>query len=129
MASTQYYGTGRRKTSTARVFLRPGTGQIVVNRQPVEHHFPTEVLRLVIRNPRPVLVQPLGRDGTFLLAVFTTRDFSGQIRASISLSSKLSGHQRSWRIRASLRLLIPPRLNCLRMLQCSQAGANEKGAL
>jgi small subunit ribosomal protein S9 len=51
MASTQYYGTGRRKTSTARVFLRPGTGQIVVNRQPVEHHFPTQVLQLVIRNP------------------------------------------------------------------------------
>lgn len=51
MASTQYYGTGRRKTSTARVFLRPGTGSIVVNKEPVEHHFPTEVLRLVIRNP------------------------------------------------------------------------------
>jgi small subunit ribosomal protein S9 len=51
MASTQYYGTGRRKTSTARVFLRPGTGAIVVNRQPVEHHFPTQVLQLVIRNP------------------------------------------------------------------------------
>lgn len=51
MVSTQYYGTGRRKTSTARVFLRPGTGQIVVNRQPVEHHFPTQVLQLVIRNP------------------------------------------------------------------------------
>ena len=51
MASTQYYGTGRRKTSTARVFLRPGTGQIVVNRKPVEHHFPTQVLQLVIRNP------------------------------------------------------------------------------
>ncbi|MGB1640601.1 MAG: 30S ribosomal protein S9, partial [Pseudohongiellaceae bacterium] len=31
MASTQYYGTGRRKTSTARVFLRPGTGNIVIN--------------------------------------------------------------------------------------------------
>ena len=51
MVSTQYYGTGRRKTSTARVFLRPGTGQIVVNRKPVEHHFPTQVLQLVIRNP------------------------------------------------------------------------------
>jgi len=51
MASTQYYGTGRRKTSTARVFLRPGSGQIVVNRKPVEHHFPTQVLQLVIRNP------------------------------------------------------------------------------
>ena len=51
MASTQYYGTGRRKTSTARVFLRPGTGAIIVNRAPVEKHFPTEVLQLVIRNP------------------------------------------------------------------------------
>ena len=51
MALTQYYGTGRRKTSTARVFLRPGTGQIIVNSASVEKHFPTEVLRLVIRNP------------------------------------------------------------------------------
>ena len=51
MAVTSNYGTGRRKTSTARVFLRPGTGQIVVNRKPVEHHFPTQVLQLVIRNP------------------------------------------------------------------------------
>lgn len=41
-----------------------------------------EEVGLVIRNPRPVLVQPLGRDGTFRLAVFTTRDFTGQVRAS-----------------------------------------------
>ena len=40
-----------------------------------------EELALTIRNPRPVLVQALGRDGTFRLAVFATRDFSGQIRA------------------------------------------------
>ncbi|WP_332687662.1 NUDIX hydrolase [Devosia sp.] len=41
-----------------------------------------EEVGLVIRNPRPVLVQELGRDGTFRLAVFATRDFTGQVRAS-----------------------------------------------
>ncbi|HEV7344929.1 MAG TPA: NUDIX domain-containing protein [Devosia sp.] len=41
-----------------------------------------EEVGLVIRNPRPVLVQPLGRDGTFRLAVFCTGDFTGQVRAS-----------------------------------------------
>ena len=51
MATTQYYGTGRRKTSTARVFLRPGKGGITVNHRPIEASFPTETLRLVIRQP------------------------------------------------------------------------------
>lgn len=51
MALTQYYGTGRRKTSTARVFLRPGTGAISVNARPIEASFPTETLRLTIRQP------------------------------------------------------------------------------
>jgi small subunit ribosomal protein S9 len=51
VALTQYYGTGRRKTSTARVFLRPGTGTITINKRPLEASFPTETLRLVIRQP------------------------------------------------------------------------------
>jgi small subunit ribosomal protein S9 len=51
VATTEYYGTGRRKTSTARVFLRQGNGTIVINRQPIEACFPTETLRLVIRQP------------------------------------------------------------------------------
>ena len=51
MAATQYYGTGRRKTSTARVFLRPGSGVITVNYRPIEASFPAESLRLVIRQP------------------------------------------------------------------------------
>ena len=51
MAVAQYYGTGRRKTSTARVFLRPGTGDIVVNQRPVEEAFPTPTLRVVIQQP------------------------------------------------------------------------------
>ena len=47
----QYYGTGRRKSSTARVYLRPGAGQVVVNRKPFEQYFPNETLRMVIRQP------------------------------------------------------------------------------
>jgi small subunit ribosomal protein S9 len=51
VAVVQYYGTGRRKTSTARVFLRPGNGAIVVNSHPVETAFPTASLRATIRQP------------------------------------------------------------------------------
>jgi small subunit ribosomal protein S9 len=47
----QYYGTGRRKTSTARVFLRPGTGAINVNYRSFETFFPTEAQRTQIRRP------------------------------------------------------------------------------
>jgi len=51
VAVIQYYGTGRRKTSTARVFLRPGQGAITVNAGPIEQAFPTEMLRTQIRQP------------------------------------------------------------------------------
>ncbi len=51
MAEIQYYGTGRRKTSTARVYLRPGTGEVVINRQPFERYFPNQTLRMIIRQP------------------------------------------------------------------------------
>lgn len=51
MAAVEYYGTGRRKTSTARVFLRPGTGAIKVNSRAFEAFFPAEALRTQIRQP------------------------------------------------------------------------------
>ena len=51
MAEIQYYGTGRRKTSTARVYLRPGTGEVTINRQPFERYFPNQTLRMMIRQP------------------------------------------------------------------------------
>ena len=51
MADIQYYGTGRRKTSTARVYLRPGSGEIKVNRRSFEEYFPNEALRMIIRQP------------------------------------------------------------------------------
>ena len=51
MADIQYYGTGRRKTSTARVYLRPGSGDIKVNRRSFDDYFPNEALRMIIRQP------------------------------------------------------------------------------
>jgi len=51
VADIQYYGTGRRKTSTARVYLRPGGGDVLVNRKAFETYFPNETLRMIIRQP------------------------------------------------------------------------------
>jgi small subunit ribosomal protein S9 len=51
VAAVQYYGTGRRKTSTARVFLRPGSGAVSINQRAFETFFPTEALRTQIRQP------------------------------------------------------------------------------
>ncbi|MFM1896723.1 MAG: hypothetical protein RLZZ385_1797 [Pseudomonadota bacterium] len=51
MTATQYYGTGRRKTSTARVFLRSGSGNITVNHRPLDGFFGREVARMIVRQP------------------------------------------------------------------------------
>ncbi len=51
MATIQYYGTGRRKSAVARVYLRPGTGQIVVNKREFDGYFPNRVLKMIIRQP------------------------------------------------------------------------------
>jgi small subunit ribosomal protein S9 len=51
LAVTQYYATGRRKESTARVFLRPGTGTITVNQREFASYFPSEALRVQVVQP------------------------------------------------------------------------------
>jgi small subunit ribosomal protein S9 len=51
MANQQYYGTGRRKSSTARVFLSKGTGQIVVNDRPLDQFFGRETACMIVRQP------------------------------------------------------------------------------
>lgn len=51
MSATQYYGTGRRKTSTARVFLTPGSGNIVVNQRSLDDYFGRETARMMVRQP------------------------------------------------------------------------------
>lgn len=51
MADIQYYGTGRRKTSIARVFMRPGNGSIVVNKRGFDGYFQSDLLKMIIRQP------------------------------------------------------------------------------
>lgn len=51
MSTAQYYGTGRRKTSTARVFLKSGTGNITVNGRSLDQYFGREVARMIVRQP------------------------------------------------------------------------------
>lgn len=75
----QYYGTGRRKSSTARVFLRPGAGRIFVNKRPIEDYFPRESHRIDI-------VRPLGVTETVeQYDVHATCDGGGQTGQSGAL--------------------------------------------
>jgi small subunit ribosomal protein S9 len=78
VAAAQYYGTGRRKTSTARVFLRPGTGAISINHRAFDTFFPTEALRTQIRQP---LVLTETGDKFDVLATVAGGGVSGQAGA------------------------------------------------
>jgi len=51
MATETFYGTGRRKSSTARVYLRPGTGNITVNQKPLDTFFGRKTARMIVRQP------------------------------------------------------------------------------
>jgi small subunit ribosomal protein S9 len=51
MTATHFYGTGRRKTSTARVFLTPGTGEININDRPLDRFFGRQTARMIVRQP------------------------------------------------------------------------------
>lgn len=51
MANTKYYGTGRRKSSVARVYLTPGTGKITINKTDIDEYFGLETLKVVVRQP------------------------------------------------------------------------------
>ena len=51
MSATQYYGTGRRKTSSARVFLKAGAGEITINKRSLDEYFGREVARMIVRQP------------------------------------------------------------------------------
>jgi small subunit ribosomal protein S9 len=55
MADSQYYGTGRRKTSTARVFLSAGSGNITINNRSIDQYFGREVARMIVRQPLELL--------------------------------------------------------------------------
>ena len=78
MPVTEFYATGRRKTSSARVFLRPGTGTITVNHREFNAFFPTEALRTLIKVP---LVLTETADKFDVLATVAGGGVSGQAGA------------------------------------------------
>ncbi len=51
MADQRYYATGRRKASVARVWIKPGTGEIIVNKRPLEEYFGRETSKMIVRQP------------------------------------------------------------------------------
>lgn len=51
MATTKYYGTGRRKSSVARVYLVPGTGKITINKRDIDEYLGLETLKVIVRQP------------------------------------------------------------------------------
>lgn len=51
MSQTHFYGTGRRKTSTARVYMRPGAGEITINDRPLDRFFGRQTARMIVRQP------------------------------------------------------------------------------
>jgi small subunit ribosomal protein S9 len=78
LASIEYYATGRRKTSTARVFLRPGKGAITVNYREFDRYFPTDALRTQVR--RPLMLTETG-DKFDVLATVAGGGVNGQAGA------------------------------------------------
>jgi small subunit ribosomal protein S9 len=78
LASIEYYATGRRKTSTARVFLRPGKGTISVNHREFSNYFPTDALRTQVR--RPLMLTETG-DKFDVLATVAGGGVNGQAGA------------------------------------------------
>ena len=84
MATQQNYGTGRRKSSTARVFLRSGSGKIVVNGRPVDEFFGRETSRMIVR--QPLVVSQMGEkfDITVTVAGGGITGQAGAIRLGIA---------------------------------------------
>jgi small subunit ribosomal protein S9 len=78
MAQVQYYGTGRRKTSTARVRLVPGEGRIIVNKRDLDAYFGQETLKLIVKQPL-VLTDTLNKYDVIVIA--NGGGYSGQAGA------------------------------------------------
>lgn len=84
MASLQYYGTGRRKHSVARVRLIPGEGNITINARPIDEYFGHETLKLIVKQPLTLTETLLKYDVVVLAHGGGTTGQAGAIRHGIS---------------------------------------------
>jgi small subunit ribosomal protein S9 len=84
MADKQYYSTGRRKSSTARVFLKPGKGDITVNARALDEYFGRETSRMVVRQPLHVVEMPENFDINITVKGGGNNGQAGAIRHGIT---------------------------------------------
>ncbi|MGN0506471.1 MAG: 30S ribosomal protein S9 [Lachnospiraceae bacterium] len=78
MAKARYYGTGRRKSSVARVYLVPGTGKVTINKRDMDEYFGLDTLKLIVRQP---LVLTENADKFDVLVTVRGGGFTGQAGA------------------------------------------------
>ena len=84
MSETSYYGTGRRKNATARVFLRPGSGKIQVNNRTLDSYFANEVLKMIVKQPLQLSENTESFDVTVTVKGGGNAGQAGAIRHGIS---------------------------------------------
>jgi small subunit ribosomal protein S9 len=84
LSQVNYYGTGRRKTAAARVYLRPGAGEVKVNGRTLDVYFPNEVLKMVIKQPLQLTETVEKFDITVTVAGGGSAGQAGAIRHGIS---------------------------------------------
>jgi len=84
LSQESYYGTGRRKTAAARVYLRPGAGEVKVNGRTLDVYFPNEVLKMVIKQPLQLTETVEKFDITVTVAGGGSAGQAGAIRHGIS---------------------------------------------
>ena len=84
MATEQYYGTGRRKTSSARVFLSRGNGQITVNRKPLDEFFGRKTAQMIVRQPLELVEMTDNFDVNVTVSGGGTTGQAGAIRLGLA---------------------------------------------
>jgi small subunit ribosomal protein S9 len=84
MTTETYYGTGRRKSSTARVFLRPGKGEITVNKRPLDLFFGRKTARMIVKQPLEVADLESNFDITITVSGGGTTGQAGAIRHGLT---------------------------------------------
>ena len=95
MAETQYYGTGRRKSSTARVFVKKGSGNIVINKRSLEEYFGRETARMVVRQPLELVEMTDNFDLYITVAGGGISGQAGAIRHGISRALVVAGEDKA----------------------------------
>lgn len=84
MSAQENYGTGRRKTSTARVYLRPGSGNIMVNSRPLDEFFGRKTARMIVRQPLEIVQMEDKFDVTVQVTGGGTTGQAGAIRHGVT---------------------------------------------